>query len=246
MCIMTVRVIRGLEGEWGAVDDPMPYTVLPCFDMCGGQDAQEVDRRLRRQPITWDEARNLIPGNLSGLARSREQETAYRAGRARIKDEWESIYDYLLVTKFGFDWTWGEGAPVVDTDDSPGTAETTRLVRRKRSRPTHREYFDNLQFDDGTQLRFCPNDFPYYFESGIEHHVLWKLGGDVTDEEVASAKAELLDLNSVGRELSAERLEQISNGTDVFLSWVNPPSLKSLPGIDHVHILLHKPGLSRL
>ena len=213
--------------------------------MCGGPaglDAQEVDRRLRREPITWDEARTLIPANLSGLARSREQEAAYREGRARIRDEWESIYDYLLVTKFGFDWTWGEGAPVADDGEDGGT----RLVRRKRSRPTHREYFDNLQFDSRTQLRFCPNDFPYCFESGIEHHVLWKLGGDVTDEEVAAAKAELLDLNSAGRELSAERLEQVSNDADVFLSWINPPALKSLPGIDHVHILLHKPGLSRL
>ncbi|EJK70858.1 hypothetical protein THAOC_07747 [Thalassiosira oceanica] len=192
--------------------------------MCGGRDAQEVDRRLRRQPITWDEARTLIPGNLSGLARSREQEAAYREGRARIKDEWESIYDYLLVTKFGFDWTWGEGAPVVvDTDGRGGTAAAeTTTARPEEEVEAH-----------------APG-------SGIEHHVLWKLGGDVTDEEVASAKAELLDLNSVGRELSAERLEQISNGTDVFLSWINPPSLKSLPGIDHVHILLHKPGLSRL
>ena len=32
-------------------------------------------------------------------------------------------------------------------------------------------------------------------------------------------------------------LVNIDKDHDVFLHWINPPHLKSLPGIDHVHIL---------
>lgn len=67
------------------------------------------------------------------------------------------------------------------------------------------------------------NDFPYYFAPNIEHWCLWKLCEDVSDEEVVQAKKEL---------------QEKYNGDIVeYLSWKNPPHLKSLPDIDHVHIL---------
>lgn len=66
------------------------------------------------------------------------------------------------------------------------------------------------------------NDFPYYFAPNIEHWCLWKLCEDVTNEETLQAKKELQD----------------KYGDIVeYLSWKNPPHLKSLPDIDHVHIL---------
>jgi hypothetical protein len=36
-----------------------------------------------------------------------------------------------------------------------------------------------------------PNDFPYHFDVGIEHYILWKIGANVTDEEVADAARKL-------------------------------------------------------
>jgi hypothetical protein len=67
-----------------------------------------------------------------------------------------------------------------------------------------------------------PNDFPYYFAEGIEHWCLWKVCEDVTDEEIEEAKKDLQEMHG-----------------DVvdYLSWRNPPHLKSLPDIDHIHIL---------
>ena len=67
-----------------------------------------------------------------------------------------------------------------------------------------------------------PNDFPYYFAEGIEHWCLWKLCEDVTDAEIEEAK---------------EDLQNMHGDVVAYLAWRNPPHLKSLPDIDHIHIL---------
>jgi hypothetical protein len=67
-----------------------------------------------------------------------------------------------------------------------------------------------------------PNDFPYYFADCIEHWCLWKLCEDVTDEEIEEAK---------------KNLQEMHGDVIGYLSWRNPPHLKSLPDIDHIHIL---------
>ena len=65
------------------------------------------------------------------------------------------------------------------------------------------------------------NDFPYYMEDGIEHWILWKLGDSCDDRDIDEAKKELRKKNKFME----------------FLHWVNPPHLKSLPAVDHIHIL---------
>jgi hypothetical protein len=63
---------------------------------------------------------------------------------------------------------------------------------------------------------------------GIEHWCLWKLCEDITDDEVEEAKQDL-------RRMLGDELD--------FLTWRNPPHLKSLPDIDHIHLLLRKTGV---
>lgn len=70
-----------------------------------------------------------------------------------------------------------------------------------------------------------PNDFPYYTEDGIEHWVLWKLNGKLVDEDVEKARADL-----------EEKLGDVID----FIHWENPPNLKSLPDIAHIHILVRR------
>lgn len=78
-----------------------------------------------------------------------------------------------------------------------------------------------------TQVKkvLCRNDFPYYMDDGIEHWCLWKLCQDIQDQEVEEAK---------------EELRQLFGPDAEFLCWRNPPHLKSLPDIDHYHILVRK------
>ena len=70
-----------------------------------------------------------------------------------------------------------------------------------------------------------PNDFPYYFADDIEHWCLWKLCEDVTDDEIEEAK---MDLQTMYGDIVT------------YVSWRNPPHLKSLPDIDHIHLVCRR------
>jgi Protein of unknown function (DUF3605) len=65
------------------------------------------------------------------------------------------------------------------------------------------------------------NDFPYYIENNIEHWILWKLCEPCTDLDIAEAKVQLIS-------------ERMFSDT---IHWINPIHLKSIPEIDHVHIV---------
>jgi hypothetical protein len=80
--------------------------------------------------------------------------------------------------------------------------------------------------DDTSRLKsttsLVKNDYPYFIESDIEHWVLWKLYAELSREDVDKAIQELQ--SSYGDILDT-------------IWWENPPALKSLPDINHVHIL---------
>ena len=162
-----------------------------------------------------------------------------------MKDEWETIYDYILCTKFGYEWVWDDRDAHVDIDSNGGHSNNTK--RRKRSvkplQPSQQHKLVDVGGLRESQLKLCINDFPYYFAPGIQHWVLWKLGGRVTSNEISHAKVNIW--NGFHYEGSTERndfeesgtLERIVNDSQLFLHWENPPQLQSLPGIDHVHIV---------
>lgn len=96
------------------------------------------------------------------------------------------------------------------------------------------------------RMVLCLNDFPYFFESEIEHWILWKLGGrDVKEVEIEKAKFKILcqctgvvcendgiEMQSVHSSLSAMtltgecHLSTLIHDDSIFLHWVNPPHLK--------------------
>lgn len=67
-----------------------------------------------------------------------------------------------------------------------------------------------------------PNDFPYHFEPNISHFILWKLNGAINIEEINAA------------------IEDLKTNLPVLEStyYTNPSHLKSIPEIDHAHIVL--------
>ena len=73
-------------------------------------------------------------------------------------------------------------------------------------------------------MKLIPNDFPYFNEDGIEHYIYWKTLKPITDQEIDQQK-----------EVLRERF-----GASDILFWINPPELRSIPEIDHVHFLLRK------
>ena len=66
------------------------------------------------------------------------------------------------------------------------------------------------------------NSFPYYTTPEIEHYVLWKLTGGINEQDIANAKLQLAT--------------ELADLVDT-LHWINPVHVKSLPEIDHAHIL---------
>jgi hypothetical protein len=78
----------------------------------------------------------------------------------------------------------------------------------------------NKNGENSEKMVLVPNDFPYSMQPGIIHYILWKRTKIApTDIEVAT--------DELKKQLSAEDI----------VYWVNPPNLKSLPEIDHVHFL---------
>ena len=113
-------------------------------------------------PMPWRMVKNIIEtGDLVKLGRSYEQQEVYNSFRAELNTKWRSVGDYILCSKFKF-------------PSGPSTQEG-KLVAIP---PVEHEN----QCKDSILL--VPNDFPYNFEPGIQHHVLWKLGSPLSACEI--------------------------------------------------------------
>eukprot|EP00985_Skeletonema_marinoi_P030859 scaffold34319_cov80-Skeletonema_marinoi.AAC.1 len=141
-------------------------------------------------------------------------------------------------------WTWSELQTIISAGDLHKLARSEEQEQtyckarskflaeegagqKKRSKPTFEEWRSMVKLGKNdmhnkTRTVLCLNDFPYYFEEGIEHWVVWKLGEDVSIGEIENGKMEIL------KEAGCSNKEFI-NDTSVFLHWLNPPELKSLP-----------------
>jgi tRNA(Arg) A34 adenosine deaminase TadA len=129
------------------------------------------------------------------LRRSQADERVYQAAMAEVRDKYFSTTDYILATKFDL--------PTSTLEDGK------KHVVHQANRPISK--------------RLMRNDFPYYFETNIEHWILWKVGGpNISKDEIQEAMEDLAN--------------QLGDIVD-FLHWINPPALKSIKDIDHVHIL---------
>lgn len=119
------------------------------------------------QPFTWPDLTEIIDGdepNLAKLSRSVQQQRDYMIYTRNMLKEWKTVYDHILVSKFGLG---------------------KRLVKNLW------EAYPPLSEVSEPKKVLCVNDFPYYMAAGIEHWCLWKLCQDIEDDEVDEAKEEL-------------------------------------------------------
>ena len=166
----------------------------------------ELKYGYRAEPLEWAELIQIIQveKDLAKLSRSVEQQTEYMIYMRNLKSQWKSVYHFILHSKFGFE---------------------KRMVRDNASGTELWESYPLVSKAKEQRKSLVLNDFPYYNAPGIQHYILWKIGGDVTDQEIEEACQDLR--------------ERLGDVIDV-LHWNNPPHLKSLPDIDHVHILVHR------
>ena len=187
------------------------YTTAPTEEISSNISIPMIPPRehgYRLTPFSWSELQQIIveEQDLAKLSRSVEQEETYLRFRQELLQEYASVYDHILHSKFGY--------PKRLDDQTPQRWEAYPPSQQQQPPPPPPPI-----------VVLVPNDFPYHTESGIEHWVLWKLHEKVNQIDIDQAKEDL-----------RQRL-----GDDVdLIHWENPPHLKSLPDIDHVHILVRR------
>jgi len=124
--------------------------------------------------MSWEECKRVISeGRLEVLGRSMAQQEQYNAFMEGVRKEFETVHDFILVTKFGLD------ASAVNSETG------------KRSVPTPIDISNDV-------IKLFLNDFPYNFTSDVKHYVLWKLGSPLEEKEVRDAQESLLQDDSLG------------------------------------------------
>jgi Protein of unknown function (DUF3605) len=176
----------------------------------------------RTVPCTWEELIDIIvrQKDLAKLSRSQQQQYNYEVYKQTILQQWDTMTDYVLCTKF------------------PHVFTKTLCIQQDTSRQKRWKADPSLQSITTTHIQLIKNDFPYYLENDIEHWILWKVGGGggggcgdgtgtncctITDNDIDKAKIELYLHHNIQK--------------DYIIHWINPIELKSIPLIDHVHIL---------
>eukprot|EP00588_Corethron_pennatum_P014863 CAMPEP_0194277752 /NCGR_PEP_ID=MMETSP0169-20130528/9986_1 /TAXON_ID=218684 /ORGANISM="Corethron pennatum, Strain L29A3" /LENGTH=159 /DNA_ID=CAMNT_0039021787 /DNA_START=140 /DNA_END=619 /DNA_ORIENTATION=+ len=143
------------------------------------------------------------------------QEEEYQRFRKDLADSWASGTDYVLHTKFLF--TKYRGAD--------GRWRTTA---------------PQTEGGDCGATVLALNDYPYNLEEGVCHWVLWVLGREVSEKDIAQAKADIV--KKLSRDVDGRKGKGVSYSAAAatnleFVHYVNPPHLQSFREIDHAHIL---------
>jgi len=187
--------------------------------MSVGSDASSEPRPFPTQRFTWDDLIRIIrvERDVAKLRRCRQDQEYYDEYMGRVRAEYRTVMDYILATKMD-----------VPTQTDPVSGKRIAVPDREDATTPR---------DTAYQKRLMKNDFPYYFEPDIEHWILWKWkvgggGGGGGDGDVVISNTELED--------AKQKLRQDLGNVIDHLHWVNPPELKSIPEIDHVHILVRR------
>lgn len=101
------------------------------------------------------------------------------------------------------------------------------------------DYKSPIPLEDPRDYKMLPNDWPYGLESGISHLVVWL-------KNRLEVVPPLGDLSENSRKLVQDFIQKefveptdaLAGSTDNVLWFKNWVSLQSVPGIDHVHVLV--------
>jgi hypothetical protein len=195
-------------------------------------------------PITWQQAKAWIEEgtveSLGRLRRSEAQLSAYRTamdkvrtvggwrrslgvgnGRSppspdpkhkQVKQQYASVSDYVKASVLGAPTAPNaEGKLEATTAEPPASANCNGNGHAERRR-----------------LIWRLNDFPYYYEDGIEHHLMW-CTEPLEVEEIERLARERFAPGGAGNATGKKRQHLI---------FVNPAPLQSVLAVWHAHVLV--------
>ena len=85
-----------------------------------------------------------------------------------------------------------------------------------------KKYIPDENHPEEEVAKITLNKYPYHFEKDVRHYVLWKLNGKITKTDVVKGIREV------------RKIFDIMDWT----YWVNPLYRKSIPGIEHAHVIV--------
>ena len=178
--------------------------------------SQPLNNRIRvTEKISFALLQQCIAKHeLHKLGRSDDQEAAFQDSKRDCTLKWRSMKDFILSVVLGFPY---------NIDESSGKRFVSSDTEERMMGP--HKCFKLLKL----------NDFPYYFEDDVVHFLLWKLGlEDVTDADILDAVTDL----------KAKVVRGMAPGIPPGYEFVtfdyfnNPLYLKSVPEINHAHLLV--------
>lgn len=135
-------------------------------------------------------------GHLEKLGRSSEGQAKYSVYKDLVLQEWKTVGDLVLASRFQlhYDMT-NDGKKYVPLPNP--------------SKPI-------------SNLILLENEYPYNFEEGIIHFILWKLDDEVSEDDITQASEDIRSKH------------QVEN----MVHYINPPQLKSVLNVHHAHIVV--------
>ena len=194
----------------------------------------------RSTPFCWDELVTIVNGNsetgeeqnLAKLCRSVEEERRYGEAKKEILQNYESIVDHVLYTKFGIERQYNTTSEKfyvrLPPQPSPPAIEVSSMSASSSSSSS---ILDATRPNNFKTMVLLPNEFPYFVGDSVEHWVLWKLYDEISQHDIDDAIRSL-------QKNTPDPVDETGPDMDDVLWWENPPHLKSLPQINHVHILV--------
>ncbi|KAK3048404.1 hypothetical protein LTR09_010235 [Extremus antarcticus] len=162
--------------------------------------------------ITWDDLKQIIANNtLEDLKRVPSDLRRYLAWSHNIKQQYGSITNFVIQQRL----SW---KPRSDDD------------------PSQFAHHSPIPFKDARDHVVLLNDWPYGFESGIVHLLVWTKTPIAVDDTRGDVTVE-------SREVIVEFVQQffvdeVEGGWEQVMWFKNWVSLQSVRGVDHVHVLV--------
>lgn len=200
------------------IESPLPFDPANPLEHLAGISVLPRDVVLLSTPqpdISWSEACDIIARN--DLA----------AFRRRPRD----LRDYLLW-KNGVEQNGGVLAHILEKMGGRWGVGKLQVESPKENSSV------NLSFTNDN-VCVLPNHFPYSFEPGIVHVVVWIRASSANADSAAEhARIEAYVVNTFceGLGLARSRVAWFKNGT----------ALQSVPQLQHFHVLLRDPPMDRL
>lgn len=117
---------------------------------------------------------------------------SYDIYKMEVLKDWSSMTDKMMHEIFGFECDMNEN---------------------------NKKFIKNIP--NIATIRLTENEFPYHFSDPVKHHLLWKLGTKISNQDIDHT------------------LKIIKGEFDVLdhAYWENPIELKSVKDLDHAHII---------